>query len=74
MPSTIRDASSPTRRRKTNADYTNSMDSALHYAKDRNALNTIARCFPNRDVIGIPAVDLVWGLGTLHCMTQQEPA
>ena len=43
-------------------------------ANDRHALNTIARCFPSRDVIGIHAVDLVWGLGTLHCMTQQEPA
>jgi agmatine deiminase len=41
---------------------------------DRHALNIIARCFPTRDVIGIHAVDLVWGLGTLHCMTQQEPA
>ena len=43
-------------------------------ANDRHALNTIARCFSSRDVIGIHAVDLVWGLGTLHCMTQQEPA
>ncbi|HMF65810.1 MAG TPA: agmatine deiminase family protein, partial [Edaphobacter sp.] len=41
---------------------------------DRHALNIIARCFPTREVIGIHAVDLVWGLGTLHCMTQQEPA
>jgi agmatine deiminase len=41
---------------------------------DRHALNIIASCFPNREVIGIHAVDLVWGLGTLHCMTQQEPA
>jgi agmatine deiminase len=41
---------------------------------DRHALNTIAKCFPDRDIIGIHAVDLVWGLGTLHCMTQQEPA
>jgi agmatine deiminase len=40
---------------------------------DRHALNIIASCFPTRDVIGIHAVDLVWGLGTLHCMTQQEP-
>ena len=31
-------------------------------------------CFPRRDVVGIHALDLVWGLGTLHCMTQQEPA
>jgi agmatine deiminase len=41
---------------------------------DRAALNTLAECFPNRDVVGIHAVDLVWGLGTLHCLTQQEPA
>jgi agmatine deiminase len=41
---------------------------------DRHALNIIATCFPDRDVVGIHAVDLVWGLGTLHCMTQQEPA
>jgi agmatine deiminase len=41
---------------------------------DRIALNTIAACFPNREIIGIHAVDLVWGLGTLHCLTQQEPA
>jgi agmatine deiminase len=41
---------------------------------DRIALNTIAECFPTRSVVGIHAVDLVWGLGTLHCMTQQEPA
>ncbi len=41
---------------------------------DRHALNIIASCFPEREVIGIHAVDLVWGLGTLHCLSQQEPA
>jgi agmatine deiminase len=41
---------------------------------DREALATLARLFPSRRVVGIHAVDLVWGLGTLHCMTQQEPA
>jgi agmatine deiminase len=41
---------------------------------DRVALNLLASLFPGRKVIGIHAVDLVWGLGTLHCMTQQEPA
>jgi agmatine deiminase len=41
---------------------------------DRHALNTIAKCFPDREVVGIHAVDLVWGLGTLHCLSQQEPA
>jgi agmatine deiminase len=41
---------------------------------DRVALNGIAEAFPGRTVIGIHAVDLVWGLGTLHCLTQQQPA
>jgi agmatine deiminase len=41
---------------------------------DRVALNTLAELFPEREVIGIHCVDLVWGLGTLHCMTQQQPA
>ena len=40
---------------------------------DRVALNILAQVFPDRDVIGIHSVDLVWGLGTLHCMTQQQP-
>jgi agmatine deiminase len=41
---------------------------------DRVALNTLAACLPGRAVVGIHALDLVWGLGTLHCLTQQEPA
>jgi agmatine deiminase len=41
---------------------------------DRVALNILAEVFPGREVIGIHSVDLVWGLGTLHCMTQQQPA
>ncbi|MEO7142273.1 MAG: agmatine deiminase family protein [Bryobacteraceae bacterium] len=43
-------------------------------AHDRVALNTLARVFPDREVVGIHSVDLVLGLGTLHCMTQQQPA
>jgi agmatine deiminase len=46
----------------------------FHDPNDRVALGIIAELFPGRDVIGIHAVDLVWGLGTLHCMTQQQPA
>ncbi|TAM80660.1 MAG: agmatine deiminase family protein [Acidobacteria bacterium] len=42
--------------------------------KDRIALGTLAELFTDRPVIGIHAVDLVWGLGTLHCLTQQQPA
>ena len=43
-------------------------------ANDRVALSILANVFPCRDVIGIHSVDMVWGLGTLHCMTQQQPA
>jgi len=43
-------------------------------ANDRVALNILSEVFPGRSVVGIHAVDLVWGLGTLHCMTQQQPA
>jgi agmatine deiminase len=41
---------------------------------DRIALGIIGDSFPGRDVVGIHAVDLVWGLGTLHCLSQQQPA
>ncbi len=41
--------------------------------KDREALNTIAACFPDRTVIGISAIDFIWGFGTLHCLSQQIP-
>ena len=41
---------------------------------DRVALGILAELFPDRPVVGIHAVDLVWGLGTLHCLTQQQPA
>ena len=41
---------------------------------DRIALGTLAELITDRPVIGIHAVDLVWGLGTIHCMTQQQPA
>jgi agmatine deiminase len=40
---------------------------------DRVALALLGELFPGREVVGIHAVDLVWGLGALHCMTQQEP-
>ena len=41
--------------------------------KDRIAVGTLAELFPDREVVGIHAVDLVWGLGTLHCMSHEEP-
>lgn len=42
-------------------------------AKDRIALNILAKLFNDRKIIGIHAVDLVWGLGTLHCLSHEEP-
>jgi len=39
-----------------------------------SSLNLLAEVFPEREVIGIHSVDLIWGLGALHCMTQQQPA
>ncbi len=45
--------------------------------KDKNdtlAIKIIQEQFPARKVIGIDCVDLAWGLGTLHCISQQEPA
>ncbi len=41
---------------------------------DRVALGILGELFPSRSVVGIHAVDLVWGFGTLHCLTQQQPA
>lgn len=41
---------------------------------DRIALAALAELFPDREIVGIHAVDLVWGLGTLHCLSQQQPA
>ena len=41
---------------------------------DREALGILAELITDRPVVGIHAVDLVWGLGTLHCLTQQQPA
>ena len=43
-------------------------------ANDRHALNTLAELFPGRHIVGIHCVDFIWGLGALHCMTQQQPA
>lgn len=42
-------------------------------AKDHVALNIISKCFPTREIIGISAIDLIWGFGTLHCLSQQIP-
>ncbi|MGQ0793760.1 MAG: agmatine deiminase family protein [Deltaproteobacteria bacterium] len=41
---------------------------------DREALGILGEIFRNRQVVGIHAVDLVWGLGALHCLTREQPA
>lgn len=41
--------------------------------KDAKALQIIQQCFPSRKVIGINSVDIIWGLGSFHCLSQQEP-
>lgn len=41
---------------------------------DRIALNVLADCFPGRQIISICAIDLIWGFGTLHCLSQQIAA
>ncbi|RZJ16927.1 MAG: agmatine deiminase family protein, partial [Acinetobacter sp.] len=41
---------------------------------DQKALDIIQGCFPDRPVVGINSVDIIWGLGSFHCLSQQEPA
>ncbi len=42
-------------------------------AKDQPALDIIGQCFPDRKIVGIDSTDIVWGLGSFHCLSQQEP-
>ncbi len=41
---------------------------------DQKALDILTDCFPERQVIGIDSTDIIWGLGSFHCLSQQEPA
>lgn len=41
---------------------------------DERALQLIQECFPSREVVGIDSTDIIWGLGSFHCLSQQEPA
>ncbi len=42
--------------------------------QDQEALDIIQQCFPERQVVGIDSTDIIWGLGSFHCLSQQEPA
>lgn len=41
---------------------------------NQEALDILQSCFPDREVFGIDSVDIIWGLGSFHCLSQQEPA
>ena len=41
--------------------------------KDDRALQIIQDCFPDREVVGIDSTEIIWGLGSFHCLSQQEP-
>ncbi len=41
--------------------------------RDERALRIIQDCFPGREVVGIDSTDIIWGLGSFHCLSQQEP-
>jgi agmatine deiminase len=43
-------------------------------SSDKEALSTLRKCFPDRDVIGIDCRELIFGYGSIHCATMQEPA
>lgn len=42
-------------------------------SKDTKALEILQSCFPDREVVGIDSTDIIWGLGSFHCLSQQEP-
>ncbi|HEY3386157.1 MAG TPA: agmatine deiminase family protein [Saprospiraceae bacterium] len=63
------------------ASYANFYISNLHVIvptfrckRDVEALDILSECFPERDVVGIDSTDIIWGLGSFHCLSQQEPA
>jgi len=63
------------------ASYANFYISNLHVIvptfrskSDDEALEIIQSCFPQRTVVGIDSTDVIWGLGSFHCLSQQEPA
>jgi agmatine deiminase len=47
---------------------------AYHPPTDAQARDTLQKCFPTRKVIPVDSTDLIWGLGSFHCLTQQWPA
>jgi agmatine deiminase len=63
------------------ASYANFYISNLHVIvptfrskRDEEAIDILQECFPEREVVGIDSTDIIWGLGSFHCLSQQEPA
>ena len=50
------------------------MPTYRHAASESRALDTLRARLPGRAVIGIDCTELIWGLGAIHCLTQQQPA
>jgi agmatine deiminase len=44
-----------------------------HRRHDRQALEILQKLLPKRKVIGVDCIELIWGLGAIHCLTQQQP-
>jgi agmatine deiminase len=42
--------------------------------QDDKAMQIIQSCFTTREVVGIDSTDIIWGLGSFHCLSQQEPS
>jgi len=42
--------------------------------RDTRVLDIIQKCFPGRRIVGIDSTEIIWGLGSFHCLSQQEPA
>jgi len=42
-------------------------------SKDDQVMTIIQQCFPDREIVGIDSTDIIWGLGSFHCLSQQEP-
>ncbi|MFN6374325.1 MAG: agmatine deiminase family protein, partial [Chitinophagia bacterium] len=45
-----------------------------HSDKDQKVIDIIGQSFPDREIVGIDSTDIIWGLGSFHCLSQQEPA
>jgi agmatine deiminase len=43
-------------------------------SNDDRALQILQECFPGRNVVGLDSLDIIWGLGSFHCLSQQEPS